>query len=380
MEAPRGGEDEQAETDGESSKARGSAAAGFPLGLAALVVALSVLNRVSFKAVLVPMQSHVVQLALLASLAYCVTYVSALLARRRAGIVSDAHLAFARKSWRIYCVIGFFEATALGVSMLAARHLPGVILPLLSQLFVVYQMATGSVLLRKRYRIAHVIGVIGVGLGVSLGSWANSLANSSVDAASGALPLGPMFIYVAANGLAAIASVLKEVRGGPPSAPLSSDEFAPSCTLHHHQVLFTRYAASASDELDIFAVNSFGSMAQCACLLAVLPIGLWRAASDGVTSAIPSDPVAWATVAAYLAVNLAFNSTILLLLRRSSAVAASLTLAVATPLAAVAFCLPIPFVGQALFPAALPFALGTVLIIAGNLVYSRAGKPAVARV
>jgi hypothetical protein len=74
----------------------------------------------------------------------------------------------------------------------------------------------------------------------------------------------------------------------------------------------------------------------------------------------------------YVACNIGFNITALSLVRATSAVAASLTLAAMTPLAVLAFTLPLPL----LTPAALGpgFWAGLCVVMAGLWLYNR--KPA----
>lgn len=321
----------------------------FPILLAALLVAVSVTNRVLYKVALVPLHGHVVQFSFVTALTYAIVYLSTLFARRQAGIVTEDMLRYARKSWKLFAVIGLLEAVSMAVGMSAARFMPGTVLPLISQLFLFFQMTAGVLVLRKVYSVKHVLGATGIATGVALASFAaiqTSSSSSSVAASSAsAFPWSAAIVYVLGLGLPAFASVMKES-------------------------IFARY--KDDKKLDVFVVNSIGSTFQALSLMLALPLGISMAATDGL-GWLPHDPYSWLAVLSYIVVNIVFNVTALTLLRNTSAVVTSLTLSFSVPLASLAYSLPLPYLGAAPLPEPMYFALGNALMILGASTYAKAG-------
>ncbi len=74
----------------------------------------------------------------------------------RAGRVSDAMLAVPSTMFRTFLAIGFVEALASLLGFVGAANLPGVVLPLLSQTILLWQVLLAVTLLRKRLGAAQV--------------------------------------------------------------------------------------------------------------------------------------------------------------------------------------------------------------------------------
>lgn len=80
-------------------------------------------------------------------------------------------LAIPRTMSRTFLAIGFVEALASLLGFVGAANLPGVVLPLLSQTILLWQVLLAVTLLRKRLGAAQVGGRAGwLGLAVFLAS------------------------------------------------------------------------------------------------------------------------------------------------------------------------------------------------------------------
>lgn len=134
--------------------------------------------------------------------------------------------------------------------------------------------------------------------------------------------------------------------------------------------------------LDVFIVNSYGSLAQCVATAALLPLSVRLAAGGAPVGAYVREGVAaltgatspympWLTLA-YIGANLSFNIAALNLVRCSSAVVALLASLFTVPLTSLVFCLPLPLLVAT--PFSWWFVGGLAVITAGVLLYNRGGK------
>jgi drug/metabolite transporter (DMT)-like permease len=247
--APRGDADESLavrEPDGAAQAAaaappRRASPAALAAGVAAVVVT-GVANRVLYKLALVPLGNHTFFLAQLQTFGYCVFYFVVLGSRRRAGLVPPAQLAFPRQMVGVFAAIGLVEALSALLSFMAAARLPGVVLPLLSQSVLVWQVALGYLVLRRRLGAVQLCGVAAVVGGVALAAWPAAPASSPLAGAD------PRYaaVFVLATVFPAVDTILKER-------------------------VFRSARASLKQELDLFVVNSWGSVAQAGWVLALLP-------------------------------------------------------------------------------------------------------------
>lgn len=309
-------------------------------GLMLLTAVLATVNRVLYKVALVPLGDYVFFLAQFTTFGYVFAYWSALLINRSRGAVSDGQLRFAKERWQTFASIGALEAGSVLLGMLSAKSLPGEILPVLSKLFLVFQMIFSRLLLQRSYSQSQLSGCALCVLGV-MASAGSSLRLRSFGAS-------PALLFVLSLALPALASVLKEK-------------------------LFADARAQLKEELNVFVVNTLGSSGQAVCVLLLLPV---LAELQGVgdigdylqegAEAFGSSPI-WPCF--YLATNLLFNVSVLTLLRTTSAVSVSLAMALAVPITAVAFAsCDIPLLGPGQ-PLDRFFGFGLILIIAGLCLY-----------
>lgn len=98
-------------------------------------------------------------------------YYAVLALRWRAGRVSAAMLAVPRQRLGLFAAMGLLEALASLLGFAAAARLPGVLLPLLGQSILLWQVALGRLVLRKRLGVAQVAGTGLVLAGVCLAAW-----------------------------------------------------------------------------------------------------------------------------------------------------------------------------------------------------------------
>ncbi|CAL1129504.1 unnamed protein product [Cladocopium goreaui] len=320
-------------------------------GLMLLTAVLATVNRVLYKVALVPLGDYVFFLAQFTTFGYVFAYWSALLINRSRGAVSDGQLRFAKERWQTFASIGALEAGSVLLGMLSAKSLPGEILPVLSKLFLVFQMIFSRLLLQRSYSQSQLSGCALCVLGV-IASAGSSLRLRSFGAS-------PALLFVLSLALPALASVLKEK-------------------------LFADARAQLKEELNVFVVNTLGSSGQAVCVLLLLPV---LAELQGVgdigdylqegAEAFGSSPI-WPCF--YLATNLLFNVSVLTLLRTTSAVSVSLAMALAVPITAVAFAsCDIPLLGPGQ-PLDRFFGFGLILIIAGLCLYHGWLKGAVGQV
>eukprot|EP00250_Pteridium_aquilinum_P007236 c17004_g1_i1 orf=185-952(-) len=246
--------------------------------------------------------------------------------------------------------------------MAAAAVLPGASIPILAQTYLVWQLIFSAIFLKKRYSYYQIIGC-----GLVLGGVILALTSSSsgfVLSGDQADLIWPLVMIVSAS-LQAGGSIIKEFVFRDASERLQSKS------------------------LDIFVVNSFGSGFQSLFVFLLLPFlsqvkgipfsQLPGYVKDGAgclfnIGAHNTDCSNAALISfGYIGMNLAFNISLLSLLKRSSALVASLCTTLAVPLSIYMFTLPLPYVGV---PTSLPlqFLLGTAVLILGLAFYNFADR------
>ncbi|EPS69263.1 hypothetical protein M569_05507, partial [Genlisea aurea] len=130
---------------------------------AATTVLLGVGNRVLYKLALVPLKHYPFFLAQLATVGYIIVYFSILNLRHQAGKVTDEMLSLPKAP---LVVVGLLEALGAAAGMSAATMLPGAAIPILSQSFLVWQLALSYIFLGRRYRLNQLTGCFLVAAGV----------------------------------------------------------------------------------------------------------------------------------------------------------------------------------------------------------------------
>ncbi|MED6216754.1 Protein clt2, chloroplastic, variant 2 [Stylosanthes scabra] len=207
---------------------------------AAITVSLALANRVLYKLALVPMKDYPFFLAQFTTFGYVVVYFSMLYIRYRAGIVSDEMLAIPKLR---FVAIGFLEALGVATGMFAAAVLPGPVIPVLSQTFLVWQLMISILLLGRRYSINQLVGCLLVATGV----------------------------VVAITSGSNTGQVLSEVEFFWPALMIVSSAFQAAASVIKESVFIDSAIRLKQKSLDIFVVNSFGSGFQAVMALPGFP-------------------------------------------------------------------------------------------------------------
>ncbi|KAI3460076.1 hypothetical protein Pfo_016739 [Paulownia fortunei] len=320
----------------------------------AVTVALAIANRVLYKLALVPMKEFPFFLAQLTTFGYVGVYFSALYLRYRAGIATDEMLAFPKSP---FIIIGLLEALGVVSGMYSGAMLPGPAIPILNQTFLVWQLAFSMLLLGRSYSLNRLAGCFLVAAGVVLAVTSGSEHDQMLSGVGIVWPA----MMIASSAFQAVASVLKE------------------------SVFLDAATRLKGKLLDIFVVNSFGSGFQALFVLLFLPflsnvkgIPLSELPSylrsgaacffDSGTNTTDCDgaPV---LPFLYIITNIAFNISVLNLLKFSSAVVSSLAVVSSVPISIYILSLPLPYLpeGVSLSPF---FVLGSMVLMMGLIVYN----------
>lgn len=341
-----------------SSNDEGSAASSpntkVIIACSAVTIALAVANRVFYKLALVPMNDYPFFLAQITTFGYVVIYFSILQMRRKAGIVTDEMLKIPKLR---FAVIGLLEALGVVSGMYAAAKLPGPAIPILSQTFLVWQLALSVILLGRRYTWNRLVGCLLVAAGVVC---AVSSGTGDDHMLSGLGLFWPA-VMIISNSFQAGASILKE------------------------SVFVDAKTRLKGKMLDIFVVNSFGSGFQALFVLLFLPIlsnlkgipfsqlpAYFKSGAGclmnigGDISGCEGAPL---LPLLYVITNIGFNISALNLVKTSSAVVSSLVVMASVPISIYILTLPLPYLpeGVSLSPF---FLLGSAILLAGLLMYN----------
>ena len=332
----------------------------------ALVVVTGIGNRLLYKMALKPLGNYVFFLAQLQTFGYCFVYFAALTLRYKAGFVSNAMLKVPKMMIGTFIAIGFVEAMSSLLSFIGAANLPGVVLPLLSQTVLFWQVLLATTVLGKRLGTMQIGGVALVVIGVALAAWPGSSGAGGAFANSILSGVNPMYaiIFVIAMLFPALDTIFKER-------------------------VFRTWREKWSDgkkDLDLFVVNSWGSAAQAVFVFLLLPIitaargmalgdlpGYLSAGWDccrgltppcgGDCSGAPLIPLL------YVAFNLFFNVSALMVIRTAGNLAISIVMSAIVPATLFAFTLPLPYLDPAP-PLGPNFLLGAGLLMVGLGAYN----------
>ncbi|KAG0600231.1 hypothetical protein M758_11G017600 [Ceratodon purpureus] len=327
---------------------------------AVATVLLASANKVLYRMALVPLKAYPLFLAQFNTITYVLAYSSILLMRYRAGIVTKEMLAIPKGK---FVLIGALDSLGLAMGMVSAAFLPGALVPVLAQVFLVWQLVLSSTILRKRYSFAQIGGCLLVIAGV-----VTVVSSGSGDAVAGSLqqsgyirPLG----MVVSTLFYAAAAILKES-------------------------VFRSGKDLKGGNLDLFVVNTCGSFFQtifCSMIIPVvftlrgvpfyqIPHSLKEGYAcfvnfGGKVSGCEGAP--WVPLL-YVVVNMLFNICSLNLLKNYSAIVSSLCVTLSIPLSIWAFTLPWPYLGV---PPPLPpgFFLGATVLVAGLAIYGLSKPP-----
>ncbi|XP_039129799.1 protein CLT1, chloroplastic-like isoform X1 [Dioscorea cayenensis subsp. rotundata] len=320
---------------------------------AAMTVALGTGNRVLYKLALVPLKHYPFFLAQLATFGYVLVYFSILYCRYQAGIVTDEMLSLPKTP---FLAVGLLEALGAACGMAAGAVLSGASIPILSQTFLVWQLLLSVTFLGRRYRANQLLGCVlitaGILITVASGSGGLSLKEAGIF---WTLLMITSFFFQAAD------TVLKEV------------------------IFLDTSRQLKAGSVDLFVVNSFGSAFQALFICLLLPFlsKLWGVPfsqlpmyiKDGTACFLNMGSLASECAGApllpllFVMVNMAYNISLLHLLKISSAVVSCLASTFSVPLSIYAFTLPLPYIGVA---SSLPagFVSGAAILLAGLLVYT----------
>ncbi|KAL9143964.1 hypothetical protein ABFS82_14G268300 [Erythranthe guttata] len=305
----------------------------------AVTVALAIANRVLYKLALVPMKEFPFFLAQLTTFGYVAIYFSILFMRYRAGIATDEMLSFPKIP---FIIIGLLEALGVVSGMYSGAMLPGPAIPILNQTFLLWQLAFSMLILGRTYSLNRFAGSFLVAAGVVLAVTSGSEHDQLLSGVEFVWPA----MMIASSAFQAVASILKE------------------------SVFLDAATRLKGKLIDIFVVNSFGSGFQgiplsefpsylksgAACFF---NIGANTTGCDGS----PTLPLL------YIITNIAFNISVLNLLKYSSAVVSSLAVMSSVPISIYILSLPLPYLpeGANLSPF---FVLGSAVLMVGLIVYN----------
>ncbi|CAA6654048.1 unnamed protein product [Spirodela intermedia] len=329
------------------------------LAAAALTVALATGNRVFYKLALIPLKNYPFFLAQLATFGYVVVYFSILYFRYHAGIVTDKMLSLPKGP---YVAIGLLETISAVSGMAATAVLSGASIPILSQTFLVWQLILSYLVLGRRYRFNQVVGCLLVSVGVIITVMSGTGSSVSLRGTEifWTLLMINSFLFQAAD------TVLKEI------------------------IFENATKKLKGGSVDIFVVNSYGSAFQAlfTCLLLPLLTKLWGIPLAQLPAYIKDGTACFLNIGSlshgcegapllpvlFVLVNMAFNISLLNLVKISSGVASCLASTFSVPLSIYVFTLPLPYAGV---PSPLPagFLAGAAVLVAGLLLYSFTPPP-----
>ncbi|KAK4276910.1 hypothetical protein QN277_015005 [Acacia crassicarpa] len=338
-----------------SSSSSSSSSSGTDLVLVSslMTVTLAVANRVLYKLALVPMKDFPFFLAQFTTFGYVIIYFTILYIRSRAGIVTREMMAIPKLR---FLAVGFLEALAVAIGMSAGAILPGPVIPILNQTFLVWQLIF-STLLGRRYSINQIAGCLLVATGV-------------VVAISSGSNAGQM---------------LSEVEFLWPALMIVSSAFQAGASIIKESIFINAALQLKGKSLDIFVVNSFGSGFQALFVLLLLPFlstlkgipfvqlpSYYKCAArcflntgaDTIgCGGAPFLPLL------YIVINLAFNISVLNVVKVSSALVASLLVMLSVPISVFILSLPLPYLpeGTTLSPF---FLLGCAILVCGLALYN----------
>ncbi|KAJ4804816.1 hypothetical protein LUZ62_017382 [Rhynchospora pubera] len=315
-------------------------------------VVLGTANRVLYKLALVPLKEYPFFLAQLATFGYVVVYFSILYIRQQAGIVTAEMLSLPQAP---FLAVGLIEALAAASGMAAATVLSGASIPILSQSFLVWQLLLSAIFLRRQYRFNQILGCFLVTAGVVITVASGSGANASLNGAGIFWSLLMIISFL----LQAADTVLKEV------------------------IFLDAKKQLKGGSVDLFVVNSFGSAYQAVFMCLLLPFlsKLWGVPFHLLPTYLRNGAGCFLNIGSlsagcdgapvlpllFVLVNMAYNISLLHLLKISSAVVSSLASTFSVPLSIYAFTLPLPYIAASSLPGG--FVTGAAVLVAGLVLY-----------
>ncbi|KAK3038293.1 hypothetical protein RJ639_031389 [Escallonia herrerae] len=373
----------------------------------AITVVLAIANRVLYKLALVPMKEYPFMLAQINTFGYVAIYFAILYVRYQAGIVTDEMMALPKVR---FMVIGILEALGVVAGMSAGAMLPGPAIPILSQTFLLWQLAFSTLILGRRYAFNRIAGCFLVAAGVIVAVVRYSNAPHTVVESFDALQS-----YVFPDNSGSDSGQMLSGTGFVwPTLMIASSAFLAGASVVKESVFIDATTRLKGKLLDIFVVNSFGSGFQVNLLwhakiidtyvflrqlnllgtspsllalfvLLFLPLlsnlkgipfsELPMYLKDGagcffnIGTNISGCNGAPLLPLLYIFTNIAFNISLLNLVKISSAVVSSLAAMLSVPVSIYILALPLPYMpeGVSLSPF---FLLGSLILVMGLVLYN----------
>lgn len=320
----------------------------------AITLMLAVVNRVLHKLALVPMKEYPLFLAQINTFVFVAVYFPLLYLRYKGGLVTDEMLSIPKAP---FIAMGFLESVSLVSGMYAGAMLPGPVIPLLYQTFLIWQLIFSRFLLKRTYPLNQIIGCFLVAAGVIV-----ALTSGSSN--------GPM--------LAGIGILW-------PALMVLSSAFQAGASIVKESVFVDASNRLKGKLLDVFVVNCFGSAVQAMFVLLCLPV---LSNLKGITlSQLPmyfkSGAACFLNIGGnttgcagapmlpvlFIISSVLFNISVLNLLKFSNAIVASLAVRASVPIAIYALSLPLPYLPQVESLSPL-FHLGSMILVVGLILYN----------
>jgi len=334
--------------------------------LMASVVCAAVSNTIVRRIALVPLKHYPYLLTQMQGLIYALVYGSILFHRYRDGAVTVEML---RISKRPFLWIGFWDSLGDILGNIGTSHLPGYQTPLLAKLNIIFTAVFSNWILKRTYSLSQV-GAMAVVLCGSVVSILPSVLGRILvveggdgESASTTSSLFYVGVYVASVAPTALAFVLKE------------EIF--EC--HRHL------------NLDIFVVNTYGSVVSLAFTILLLPLAsvpgigevplreLAAYTRNGLdcfmgNDPTPADDCTGSPLAPllYFCINVTYNIFILALVKQGGALLTFLTNTVTFPLSTILFTLPWPLLGASTLNRFV--ILGLAIELSGIVYYQHASS------
>jgi len=336
------------------------------------VILCGSMNRILYKIMTTPMGKYSFFLGVWNGFAYVLLYGTILFIRIGLKIVPKEHLTYTwgltrpkdvivtGGLWERLPIIKFFVFMGLMdglgniLGLIAAPHLSGTMLSLLSQTIVIFSICCSLLFLNARYTYWQVFCAMVVLTGGIIALVPQLKHGLDLD-----------FMYAVVQGSSTLPGAI-------------------SFTLK--ELVFQQRKKEAKD-LDLFIVNSHGSLFQLlfqplfiplCVLLGVTdgaPIGKYLI--DGLNCFIGNTPdglkphtcdYSLISYLIYIGVNLTYNILLLLLVKQASSLLSFMALKASLPIAVVLFLLPWPIIGPS---TPNPFEIVSLFVIIGALVFYR---------
>ncbi|KZV55805.1 crt1 [Dorcoceras hygrometricum] len=329
----------------------------------AITLMLAVVNRVLHKLALVPMKEYPLFLAQINTFVFVAVYFPLLYLRYKGGLVTDEMLSIPKAP---FIAMGFLESVSLVSGMYAGAMLPGPVIPLLYQTFLIWQLVFFQNPLEED-------------LSLEPNCWVLSRSCGSHSCAY------KILTYFSCHSGSSKGPILAGMGILWPALMVLSSAFQAGASIVKESVFIDAATRLKGKLLDVFVVNCFGSATQAAFVLLCLPILLNL---KGITmSQLPmyfkSGAACFLNIGGnmtgcagapmlpllFIISSVLFNISVLNLLKFSDAIVASLAVRASVPIAIYALSLPLPYLPQveSLSPF---FHLGSMILVVGLILYN----------